>query len=112
MRWNILQAQTGRERVLPPLVWQTYDVDFEAAKFDEAGKKIKNQMMTVKHNGLLICTDHIKVSTAPPPQLASILKLPSAARSNSRIMAIQSITKTSGPCGSNRSWSEILERSR
>ena len=38
----------------PPLVWQTYDVDFEAAKFDEAGKKIKNAMMTVKHNGVLI----------------------------------------------------------
>jgi hypothetical protein len=38
----------------PPLVWQTYDVDFEAAKFDEAGKKIKNAVMTVKHNGVLI----------------------------------------------------------
>jgi hypothetical protein len=38
----------------PPLVWQTYDVDFTAAKFDEAGQKIKNAVMTVKHNGVLI----------------------------------------------------------
>ena len=38
----------------PPLVWQTYDVDFEAAKFDEGGRKIKSALMTAKHNGVLI----------------------------------------------------------
>jgi hypothetical protein len=38
----------------PPLVWQTYDVDFAAATFDETGKKTKNAVMTVKHNGVLI----------------------------------------------------------
>jgi hypothetical protein len=45
----------------PPLVWQTYDVDFEAAKFDDTGKKIKNANMTVKHNGVLI-HDHAEVN--------------------------------------------------
>lgn len=39
---------------LPPLTWQTYDVDFTAAKYDETGKKLVNAKITVKHNGVLI----------------------------------------------------------
>ena len=38
----------------PPLAWQTYDIDFEAAKFDAAGAKIKDATVTVRHNGVLI----------------------------------------------------------
>jgi hypothetical protein len=41
---------------LPPLAWQTYDVDYTAAKY-ENGKKIKNATMTVQHNGVLIHKD-------------------------------------------------------
>lgn len=42
---------------LPPLVWQTYDIDFKAAKYDAAGKKTENARVTIKHNGITIHDD-------------------------------------------------------
>lgn len=41
----------------PPLTWQTYDIDFTTAQFDEKGKKTKNGHMTVRHNGVVIHKD-------------------------------------------------------
>jgi hypothetical protein len=38
---------------LPPLVWQTFDVDFTNAVV-ENGKTVKNAVITVRHNGVLI----------------------------------------------------------
>lgn len=39
---------------LPPLTWQTYDVDFTAAKYDDEGKLVAKPRVTVRHNGELI----------------------------------------------------------
>ncbi len=38
----------------PPLVWQTYDVEFTNAVQGPDGKKVKNAVATVRHNGILI----------------------------------------------------------
>lgn len=49
----------------PPLTWQTFDVDFDAAEFDAEGRKIKPAMMTVRHNGILVF-DRYVMPTVPP----------------------------------------------
>ena len=42
---------------LPPLAWQTFDIDFKAPRFDVAGKKNDSARMTVLLNGVKIHDD-------------------------------------------------------
>ena len=38
---------------LPPGEWQSYDIDFRSARFEDR-KKIKNALISVRHNGVLV----------------------------------------------------------
>ncbi len=54
----------------PPETWQTYDIDFTAARWNDAGEKTANARITVRHNGVLIHDDVEvpKTTTAAPLQ--------------------------------------------
>ena len=63
-------AKPDTNMCFPPLSWQTYDVEYMAAKFDAAGKKTANAKMSVLHNGVSIHKDVElpKSTTASPLQ--------------------------------------------
>jgi hypothetical protein len=48
------QHKPGVNMCLPPMAWQTYDIEFTPAAFDAAGKKTANGRVTIHHNGVKI----------------------------------------------------------
>jgi hypothetical protein len=48
---------------LPPLAWQTYDIDYTAARYDSTGNKTAQARATVRHNGVVV-HDNIELPRA------------------------------------------------
>ncbi len=49
----------------PPLTWQTYDIEFTAAKWDADGKKTANARITAKLNGVIV-QDNVEIDKETP----------------------------------------------
>jgi len=52
----------------PPLTWQTYDIDFVAAKYDSEGKKLSPAKVTIRHNGVVI-HENLELKSGTPGRL-------------------------------------------
>ena len=73
-----LQKPPDKNMCSEPETWQTYDITFQAAHYDPAGKKTENARVTVIHNGTKVqdnaeITGKTGASAAEGPQAAPLL---------------------------------------
>jgi len=61
---------------LPPLTWQTYDVDFTAARFDANDKVLEHAKITVRLNGVVIHRDQKLPKTTTSAPIGEITTAP------------------------------------
>ncbi|MDP1797510.1 MAG: DUF1080 domain-containing protein [Planctomycetaceae bacterium] len=57
-------ARPSTNMCLPPLTWQTYDVEFTGTKFDAEGKVTAPGKCTIKHNGVIV-HENLELKTTP-----------------------------------------------
>jgi hypothetical protein len=62
---------------LPPLAWQTYDIDFRSARFDVSGRKTQDAYVTVWHNGYAVqeIVDITRKTGAGRPETSELLPI-------------------------------------
>jgi hypothetical protein len=73
---GIYQAAVPKENAaLPPGEWQTYDMEFRAPQFDQAGKMIKPGVITVMLNGVVI-HDKVQLKKPTPGNAGNDMKKP------------------------------------
>jgi hypothetical protein len=75
----------------PPLTWQTYDIWFTAARFDDEGNKIANARITVLHNGVAVHDDYEVVSKTGAGQPEGPEPMPILLQNHSNPVRFQNI---------------------